>query len=185
MNKIFYRGLCMSLTGAVLLAGFSPVIAATTSEIVQMKACKLAVLEKPKLRDFPMAAVSVYPGNRENHVTFTVRWDGAKGHGNCKVSNDGIVEKVTLKKFSSGHNNSGSVTEQDGFFVGGDGKWHDPSGEVCHSCTPENGFPAQKNHSKGEREIDGFYYDRHTGQWRDPSGEVCHSCTPENGFPRG
>lgn len=70
------------------------------------------------------------------------------------MSNSGTVEKVTLKDFRSGHGNSSSTTEQDGFFVGADSKWHDPSGEVCHTCTPENGFPAQKNHSKDEREID-------------------------------
>ena len=34
-------------------------VAATGAE---MKACEIAVLEKPKFQDLPMAAVSVYPG---------------------------------------------------------------------------------------------------------------------------
>lgn len=25
------------------------------------------------------------------------------------------------------------------------GKWRDPDDEVCHTCTPENGFPAHGN----------------------------------------
>ena len=23
------------------------------------------------------------------------------------------------------------------------GQWRDPEGEICHTCTPENGFPAR------------------------------------------
>jgi hypothetical protein len=32
--------------------------------------------------------------------------------------------------------------EIDGFYFDRHiGQWRDPDGEICHSCTPENGFP--------------------------------------------
>jgi hypothetical protein len=117
-----------------------------------MKACEMAVLEKPKFHDLPMAAVSVYPGKKENHAHFTVRWDGLKADGNCKVSGS-YVEKVTVKKYKDGRsgNQNGDNWEHsndlDGFYYDEhQGKWRDPGGRICHTCTPENGFP---DHSRG------------------------------------
>lgn len=121
--------------------------ASSNTRVIQMQACKLAALNKPKLQDLPMAAISVRPGNKINDVRFSVRWEGTKGHGICKVSNDGYVEHVNIQElhtFQKRHHQSSTGAPKD---------------------------------------IDGFYYDRHSEQWRDPDGEVCHSCTPENGFP--
>jgi hypothetical protein len=117
--------------------------AATVS---QMKACKIAVLEQSKFHDLPMAAVSVYPGKKKNHAHFSVRWDGLKAEGNCKVSGNSYVEKVKIKNFHDGRSgNSGSGYNSqglDGFYWDRHiGKWRDPNGRVCHTCTPENGFP--------------------------------------------
>ena len=60
-----------------------------------------------------------------------------------------------------------------------------PDGYICHTCTPENGFPNPPATTK-----EGFFYlpdldDSNTidGNWYDPDGELCATCTPENGFP--
>ncbi|WP_457674318.1 hypothetical protein [Thiolapillus sp.] len=120
-----------------------------------MKACKTAVLEKPKFHDLPMAAVSVYPGKKKHKVHFTVRWDGLRADGNCKVTGDGYVEKVKVKNFHDGRlgNRNGYDSEGlDGFYWDRHvGKWRDPKGRICHTCTPENGFPDHsRNHWGGD-----------------------------------
>ena len=186
MNKTLNCCKSLGFAGAILLMGTSQAMAASAS---QMKVCKPAILNEPQLRDFPMAAVSVRPGNKPNRVAFTIQWDGASGHGYCRVTPDGDVREIKLRSFHRGdggdsHRDSGGYVEQDGFSRNDWGQWIDPAGEICHSCTPENGFPAAEGEdSGGSEEMDGFYYDRHIGQWRDPDGEVCNSCTPENGFP--
>ena len=41
---------------------------------------------------------------------------------------------------------SGAPKDIDGFYYDRHmGQWRDPDGEVCHSCTPENGFPARQH----------------------------------------
>ncbi len=138
------------LSSAILLAFSSSAIAATVS---QMKACKMAVLEQGKFHDLPMAAVSVYPGGKESHALFSVRWDGLTANGYCKVKGVSSIKKVKINNFHDGrygNNNpaqgsSNSMGDMDGFYFDRHiGKWRDPAGETCHTCTPENGFP---NHS--------------------------------------
>ena len=135
---------------SILLVGTSfNLMAAST---VQMKACKMALLEEPKFQDLPMAASSVFQGKKENHARFTVRWEGLEANGNCKVSKDGYVKKVTIKHFHDGRrgekrNDGGTPADIDGFYYDKHvGKWRDPDGNVCHTCTPENGFPAGNRH---------------------------------------
>ena len=140
------------IAGALLLA-FSGSSMATT--VAQMKACKMAVLEQSKFHDLPMAAVSVYPGKKQNRAHFSVRWEGLKAEGNCKVSGDNYVEKVKIKKYHDGRYNDrdkGYDSEgMEGFYFDRHvGKWRDPKGRVCHTCTPDNGFP---DHSRNH------YYD--------------------------
>ncbi len=117
-----------------------------------MKACKLAVLEKSKFHDLPMAVVSVYPGNKKNKAHFTVRWDGLRGEGNCKVDGS-YVEKVKINQFHDGHSGNNppkweSQDQLDGFYWDRQiGMWRDPTGRKCHTCTPENGFPNKSRSS--------------------------------------
>ena len=95
--------------------------------------------------DLPMAAFSVYPANKENCVHFTVCRDVLMADGRCQVSRQGIVKNVDIIKF---HNNRKKHDSDDdkseaghGFYYDRHiGKWRDPDGEVCYSCTPENGF---------------------------------------------
>jgi hypothetical protein len=142
----------LGLSGAMLLAASSSSLAFSTEEIIQMKACKSAVAGNNKFMDVPMAGISVRPGNKENHVRFTVQWEGLKGHGNCKVNKKGHVKEVNVKEFHDGRGNnkhgggSGVPKDIDGFYYDRHmGQWRDPDGEVCHTCTPENGFPARQH----------------------------------------
>ena len=130
-------------------------LSSSYNQTAKMKACKIAVLNKSKFEGLPMAAVSVRSGKNSKHINFSVRWEGTTGHGDCKVSDNGHVKHVNIKKYHKGK------------------KKHHHHGKHHH----------HKDSSSVPHDIDGFYYDRHLGQWRDPSGKVCHSCTPENGFP--
>jgi len=150
MNRIISRGLLFGFPTAMLLTMGSITMAATGS---QMKACKNAVLEQHKFHDLPMAAVSVYPGKKENHAHFTVRWEGRKADGNCKVSGSSYVKKVKIKNFHdgrSGDSDGGSWSDSndlDGFYFDRHtGKWRDPEGRTCNTCTVENGFPDRSHH---------------------------------------
>ena len=76
----------MLLSGAALLLSYGSTFAATGAE---MKACEIAVLEKPKFQDLPMAAVSVYPGKDAKHAHWSIRWEGLKAEGGCKIGKKG------------------------------------------------------------------------------------------------
>ncbi|MGI9201769.1 MAG: hypothetical protein ACR2QL_11960 [Woeseiaceae bacterium] len=134
---------------AFLFSGGS-LMAATGAE---MKACEIAVLEKPKFQDLPMAAVSVYPGKDAKHAHWSIRWDGLKAEGGCKIGKHGGIASVHVKQL---HDNRGKH----------------------HGDKHKN----NKDREGGD-DLDGFYYDRHVNEWRDPGGRICHTCTPENGFP--
>lgn len=56
-------------------------------------------------------------------------------------------------------------------------KWIAPDGGICHTCTPENGFPIPP------KTQDGFFYLPSEKLWYDPDGAACNTCTPSNGFP--
>jgi hypothetical protein len=86
----------INLTGllsTVMLFASSSIFAVSDAG---MKACEMAVLQKSKFHDLPMAAVSVYPGKKENHAHFTVRWDGLKADGNCKVSGEILAVEFAI-----------------------------------------------------------------------------------------
>lgn len=142
MKKTISGGFVCGISAALLLMSGS----ASAATVAQMKACKMAVLEKPKFHDLPMAAVSVYPGKKKNRAHFSVRWDGLKADGHCKLGGYDQVEKVKVKSFHDGrtgnHDSDYNSEGLDGFYwdrhIGG---WRDPKGRRCHTCTPENGFP--------------------------------------------
>jgi len=142
MNNIT-KYLVPAISAGIMLVASSSALAVSGAG---MKACEMAVLDKSKFHDLPMAAVSVYPGKNEKHAHFTVRWDGLKADGNCKVDGN-YVEKVTISKYHDGHssnsdNNWEHSGDLDGFYYDRhQGQWRDPQGRVCHTCTPDNGFP--------------------------------------------
>jgi hypothetical protein len=141
-NKIS-RAVSLVLVAAFLSSASVSVLAASNK---QMRACRDALIDKKKFQDLPMAAFSVFPGNKQNRVHFTVRWEGLKADGHCQVSKHGEVKNVDIVKFHNNRKKHGSDYDKSaaghGFYYDRHiGKWRDPDGEVCHTCTPENGFP--------------------------------------------
>ena len=130
------------LGSVVLLLSYSGAFAATGAE---MKACEIAVLEKPKFQDLPMAAVSVYPGKDAKHAHWSIRWEGLKAEGGCKIGKKGNIASVHVKQL---HDNRGKHRDER--------REHDKNWEV-------------------DNDLSGFYYDRHVNEWRDPQGRICHA----------
>jgi hypothetical protein len=142
MNNKISGGVSLVLLAAFLMSASVAVLAASSK---QMRACHDALINKQKFHDLPMAAFSVYPGNKENRVHFTVRWDGLKADGHCQVSRQGNVKNVAVVRFHNNRKKHGSDYDKSeaghGFYYDRHiGMWRDPDGEVCHTCTPENGF---------------------------------------------
>jgi hypothetical protein len=141
-NKIS-RAVSLVLAAVFLSSASLSVLAASNK---QMRACRDALIDKKKFQDLPMAAFSVFPGNKQNRVHFTVRWEGLKADGHCQVSKRGEVKNVDIVKFHNNRKKHDSGYDKSaaghGFYYDRHiGKWRDPDGEVCHTCTPENGFP--------------------------------------------
>lgn len=144
-----YKTISLAVAATLLLAAHTATLADTVS-VMQMKACKNALPDEPRFRGLPMAAFSIYPGKKKNRAHFSVRWDGLRAEGHCVVSRGGHVEKIKIGKFHDGRtgNSDGGSGKYDGFYYDRHvGKWRDPDGRVCHTCTPENGFPAHGGHS--------------------------------------
>ena len=126
MKKVSQK--IMLLCSAALLFSYNSAIAATGAE---MKACEIAVLEKPKFQDLPMAAVSVYPGKDAKHAHWSIRWEGLKAEGGCKIGKKGNIASVHVKQM---HDSRGKHQN--------DRREHDKNWEV-------------------DNDLSGFYYDRH------------------------
>jgi len=74
----------------------------------------------------------------------TVGGDVLGGRGS---SGQGITQEVKRE-----HSNN---DEYDGFYYDEHrGKWRDDRGEICHTCTPENGFPDHASHGRKYRSND-------------------------------
>jgi len=147
MNKKKALYLYLAVGGAVL-ATTSINALANASANQRMESCKIAVLDKSEFRDLPMAAVSVFHGKDKKHPTFTVRWDGLKANGKCKVGDENRVRNVHIDQIHDGRhggrpsNSWNDSNNDEGFYYDNHiGKWRDPEGRTCHTCTPDNGFP--------------------------------------------
>ena len=111
------------------------------------KACKNSVAER--FEDASMADITVAAASHKRHGEARVDWsiltEGSSAMGYCKINRDGTVLRLKIehhKKYQTSSND-----EQDGFYYDRHtGQWRDPDGEVCHSCTPENGFPRHPHH---------------------------------------
>ena len=148
MNNKISAGISLLLAAAFLMSASVAVAAASKK---QMRACHDTVMNKQKFQDLPMAAFSVFPGNKGNRVNFTVRWDGLKADGHCQVSKQGKVKNVDIVRFHHKRKKRGSDYDRSGaghgfYYERHIGKWRDPEGGVCHSCTAENGFMAPEKY---------------------------------------
>lgn len=107
------------------------------------KACKNAVAER--FDQAVMADISVSRPSHKRHGEAKVDWsvsnESTSAMGYCKINRDGTVLKLKVEHHKQ-YSNAGN-DEQDGFYYDRHThQWRDPDGEVCHSCTPENGFPS-------------------------------------------
>jgi hypothetical protein len=142
MKQLQYRSLVAGSALVVLLGASGSAFA------LGEKWCKNSVAER--FSDASMAEISVSASvpmkNGDARVDWSVQTEKTSAMGYCKVNKGGDVVKVKIdhhKKYhdSDSGGNSGS-DEQDGFYYDKHiGKWRDPDGETCHTCTPENGFP--------------------------------------------
>ena len=143
MKKSQYRSL---VVGTALTALFG---VSGSAFALGEKACKNSVGER--FTDATRADISVSASTpRKNHEGARVDWsvmtEKTSAMGHCRINKGGNVVKLKVDHHKKYHDSdsggkSGS-DEQDGFYYDKHiGKWRDPAGETCHSCTPENGFP--------------------------------------------
>jgi len=176
------RTLPRAICAATLLALACLVVAmpAAAQDVTpqMMKTCHDSVWDQNEFKDIPNAGISIESGavkdNGRIAVHWRVDWDNKHARGVCVLRPNG-----ELLKFQT-HANEADFEHGAGsdiYFDTRSRKWKTDDGQVCHTCTPENGFPTPV--------MDGpFYFDPDIGKWRDSAhnGAVCNTCTPENGF---
>lgn len=136
----------LSISGFASVTG-SAIAADLTNR--QLIACRDEVhFGKHGFSDLPMAAFSVWSGGDKpsGNADWAIKWDGLKASGTCKVGpNNNKVHKVTvLNKRQKG----GGGSKNDFYYDRHLAAWRDPDGRVCHTCTPENGFPDHGAHDR-------------------------------------
>lgn len=136
-----YTALTLSPMVAALFV-FSAHASMNTEHAAQ---CKNEVMTRThEFKHLPMAAFSV-SGTHHHNILWTVHWEGQTGNGSCKF-HDGHFKKVEihthLKHASKQKHSDKYKGKYGGFYYDRHvGQWRDPDGEICHTCTPENGFP--------------------------------------------
>lgn len=100
-----------------------------------------------------MAAFSVWDGGDKpgGNAKWAVEWDGVGASGTCRVGpGNNRVHKDTILKQRDRHK---PESEAGGFYYDRHiAAWRDPDGQVCHTCTPENGFPDHGAHDRAHRQ---------------------------------
>jgi hypothetical protein len=151
----------MTINSLQLAAGLVGILTATTAiasshskhpDDSQLRACRDSLAYHSDFKKLPMAAFSVYPGSHEHgNVDWSVAWEGRQANGSCKVTGKGKIEHFKVRydsgpvhseKHHKDHKNGGFYYDRHA------AKWRDPSGAVCHTCTPENGFPDHRHADK-------------------------------------
>lgn len=107
--------------------------------------CKQEVMNHTReFSDIPMAAFSTR-GHHHDSVIWNIHWDGRTANGSCKFHNDHFKGVQIHTHLQHSHHQKKSEHYQGqygGFYYDHHvAKWRDPDGEICHTCTPENGFP--------------------------------------------
>ena len=106
--------------------------------------CKNVVMtETNEFMELPMAAISL--SDHHDGVKWVINWDGQFAKGVC-IYKHGEFKGLKIKKHLKHHGKHQGSQDYQGSYGGfyydrHIAKWRDPDGKVCHSCTPENGFP--------------------------------------------
>ena len=117
----------------------------------EAKECKNIVMtETDEFSGLPMAAFSMAQRENEKGIGWHINWDGETANGICLYGNGGFREIRIYNNLQhhSKHQKSDTYSgKYGGFYYDRHiGEWRDPDGETCHTCTPENGFPARGGH---------------------------------------
>ena len=144
MKQTHNRSLLLAVALTSLLGASGSVVA------LGEKSCKNSVAEK--FTDAVMADISVSRSIPKKHgearVDWSVQSESITARGFCKVNAGGDVVKLKTL-YHKKYNKPGS-DDQDGFYYDEHmGKWRDPAGDICHTCTPDNGFPDHSNRDRG------------------------------------
>ena len=160
MKQINCRSLVLGAALATLLG------ASGTAYAIGEQACEAEITGM--FRGTSMADVvatrSVPMRNGGLRVDWSVNTENETARGFCKVTKGGDVVRVkTLYHKTYKKNNANDF---DGFYYDEHlGQWRDDSGQICHTCTPDNGFPGHGsvggNHGGHQRGDIYWDYDRH------------------------
>jgi hypothetical protein len=186
-NLMNQQRLCSTVLGVISIASLCGIVVvpafAQQVSPQMLKACHDSVWEQPEFKDIPNAGVSIEGGkvmeNGNIKVHWRVDWENNHARGVCVLAPNGdfIRFKIHANEKDWEHGAGPGI-----YYDTRSRRWKTDDGQVCHTCTEENGFPMP--HTDGS-----FYFDPDIGKWRDSSykGAVCHTCTEENGFetPRG
>lgn len=154
-----------SLLATLLIATFPTSINAQTYLPEQIPGwCKNEVLDR---YDTNNADINI-TGVNGNEVTWKLNSTGRSGKCVFNEKNEFVRIVVDEEHYKA----TGAI-----YWNAQVENWIAPDGGVCHTCTPENGFPTPPPTQ------DGFFYLPNEGLWYDPDGHECNTCTPENGFP--
>ena len=99
-----------------------------------------------------MADVAVTPSVPVKHGALRVDWavstSSESARGFCKVTKGGDVVRVKTEHHKTYMKRDNS--QFDGFYYDEHiGRWRDNNGDICHTCTPDNGFPAHGSEQGG------------------------------------
>ena len=178
-SRLHPLALVSGIAAIVVLAVPSTAFGQSHVTSSQLRACHDYVwFEAPDFQNLPNAAISITSGKIKDgqaKVWWEVKWDDVHASGVCLVNRDNQVTKFKIKHKEQNwaHGSGGDI-----YFDTHSRRWKTPDGQVCNTCTPENGFEAPV--------MDGnYYYDSEIRKWRDSNyhGAVCNTCTSDNGFP--
>jgi hypothetical protein len=114
-------------------------------DIEHAQRCKNIIMtETREFMDLPMAAFSVSEG-RKGQLDWSIHWDGMVAGGICNYEDQtvqGVQIEYHLMHSSDQVNGEGYSGKYGGFYYDRHvGQWRDPDGAICHTCSPQNGFP--------------------------------------------
>lgn len=150
-SKLIQIAAVLSVTGVTSLTGGAFAADLTSKQLI---ACRDEVhFGKHGFSDLPMAAFSVWSGGDKpsGNADWAVKWDGLKANGTCKVGpNNNKVHKVTV--INKRQKGGGGGAKNNFYYDRHVAAWRDPDGKICHTCTPENGFPDHGAHDRAHKE---------------------------------
>ncbi|WP_019503864.1 hypothetical protein [Pleurocapsa sp. PCC 7319] len=171
MNKKFRKYSAISTVVAtvfpsIFIATIKPVLASNYLPEQRPGWCKNEVLDRYNTY---MADVTI-TGQKNREVSWKLDSTGRKG--TCLFNSNNEFVRIKVSPHELHYKATGAI-----YWNKRKKKWIAPDGGICHTCSPENGFPMSP------KTQDGFFFLPDDNLWYDPDGHECYSCNPANGFP--